>query len=124
MTQQDRRVAGAINSVAVAANAVPAENVLQQLTLSQQADGAQQLAGWLRVRLSAGQRSCAAHVAFCPPFSQTPELALEQLDGPPAQDSHCEVLPYGVRLEVKLAATAAGPASVLLRFAARAAEHG
>ena len=38
-------------------DAVPAENVLQKLTLSQDADGSQRLSGWVRLRLAAGQRS-------------------------------------------------------------------
>ena len=98
----------------------PADNVMQQLTLSQDAAGVQQLAGWLRVRLAAGQRSAAIHVAFCPPFSKTPELTAEQLDGPAARIRTAQLLPYGVRLDVKLAAAAAHPSNVLLRFAARA----
>jgi hypothetical protein len=100
-------------------SATPPENVLQQLTLSQDADGCQQLAGWLRVRLAAGQRTCAIHVAFCPPFAKTPELAVQQTAGPQSRIRTAQLLPYGVRLDLKLAAAATSDASVLLRFTAR-----
>ena len=100
------------------ADAVPAEDVLQQLTLSQDAAGGQRLCGWLRLRLAAGQRSGVVHVAFCPPFSRTPELSLEQLDGPAARVRTAQLLPHGVRLDLKLAVAASSGGSVLLRFAA------
>ena len=99
----------------------PAENVMQKLTLSQDADGSQRLSGWVRLRLEAGQRSGVVHVAFCPPFVQTPEWSLEQLDGPAARIRTAQLLPHGVRLEVKLAAAASDAASVLVRFTAWAA---
>ena len=105
-------------------DAVPAENVLQKLTLSQDADGSQRLSGWVRLRLEAGQRSGVVHVAFCPPFAQTPEWSLEQLDGPPARIRTAQLLPHGVRLDLKLAAAAADAASVLVRFTAWTAEEG
>jgi hypothetical protein len=97
---------------------VPAEDVLQQLTLSQDAAGGQRLCGWLRLRLAAGQRSGVVHVAFCPPFPRTPELSLEQLDGPAARVRTAQLLPHGVRLDLKLAVAASSGGSVLLRFAA------
>ncbi len=100
---------------------VPAENVLQRLTLSQDADGSQRLSGWLRLRLAAGQRSGVVHVAFCPPFCRTPELSLEQLGGPPARIRTAQLLPHGVRLELKLSPATTAGGSVLLRFAARTA---
>ncbi|MGO8691318.1 MAG: hypothetical protein ACLQLG_16980 [Thermoguttaceae bacterium] len=104
-------------------DAVPAENVLQRLTLSQDADGSQRLSGWLRLRLAAGQRSGVVHVAFCPPFCRTPELSLEQLGGPPARIRTAQLLPHGVRLELKLSPATAAGGSVLLRFAAQTTEE-
>ncbi len=99
-------------------DAVPAEDVLQQLTLSRDAAGGQRLCGWLRLRLAAGQRSGVVHVAFCPPFSRTPELSLEQLEGPAARVRTAQLLPHGVRLDLKLAVASSSGGSVLLRFAA------
>ncbi|MGD0900758.1 MAG: hypothetical protein ABR915_23240 [Thermoguttaceae bacterium] len=95
-------------------------DVLQQLTLSRDAEGCQQLSGWLRLPLEAGQRSGNIHVAFCPPFAGVPEIEVEQLAGPQCSIKTAQVLPFGSRLELKLAAPAEGPESVLVRFAARA----
>jgi hypothetical protein len=96
----------------------PAENVWQQFTLSRDEDGTARLAGWLRVPLAAGQRTGAVHVAFCPPFRETPEVAWEQTDGPEARIRAAQVLPYGARLDLKLAAAAEESGSVVLRFTA------
>jgi hypothetical protein len=102
-----------------AADDVPPQEVLQQLTRSQAADGSEQLVGWLRMAFAAGQRTGSLHVAFCPPFAKTPELMVEQLDGPDARIKTAQLLPYGVRLDLKLAAAPAAPGSVLLQFSAR-----
>jgi hypothetical protein len=59
------------------------------------------------------------HLAFCPPFSRTPELAVEQLDGPAGKLKTVQLLPYGTRFDLKLAHTLEEPATVLLRFSAR-----
>ena len=64
---------------------VPPDEVTQQLTRSQAADGTEELAGWLRIKFAAGQRTGSLHVAFCPPFVATPELAVTQIDGPEAR---------------------------------------
>ena len=42
------------------------------------------------------------HLAICPPFDHMPQCFVEQMDGPPAQVKVARVLPYGVRLEIKL----------------------
>ena len=97
------------------------EEVTQQLTRSQAADGAEELSGWLRMAFAAGQRTGSLHVAFCPPFAVTPELEVEQLDGPEARIKTAQLLPYGARLDLKLAAAAEEPTSVLLQFSARTA---
>ena len=98
---------------------IPLPDVLQQLTLSRDAEGRQQLSGWLRLPLEAGQRSGNLHVAFCPPFAEPPEVAFEQSGGPAGSIKAGQVLPYGARLEVKLAAPAQQPESVLVRFSAK-----
>ncbi len=100
-------------------SAIPPGDVLQQLTRSLSNDGVEQLAGWLRMPFSVGQRTASVHVAFCPPFSKTPELSVEQLDGPTARIKTAQLLPHGARLDLKLAATAEEPSAVLLKFSAR-----
>jgi len=103
---------------------VPPEEVLQQLTRSQAADGSEQLSGWLRIAFAAGQRTGSVHVAFCPPFARTPELVVEQLAGPEARIKTAQLLPYGVRLDLKLNAAGEQAASVLLQFSAQAGARG
>ncbi len=98
---------------------LPPDSLLQQFTLSREADGRQRLDGWVRVCLAAGQRTEAVHVAFCPPFPRTPELSVEQVSGPAARIQTAQLMPYGARLELKLAAAAAAPTSVLVRLTVR-----
>jgi len=99
----------------------PAKDITQQLTRSMADDGSDVLSGWLRLDFSAGQRMGNLHVAFCPPFSSTPELSVSQLDGPEARIKIAQLLPYGVRLDLKLLTLSEEPASVLVQFSARAA---
>lgn len=98
--------------------------LMQQLTRSQAADGSEEIAGWLRVAFAAGQRTGNAHVAFCPPLAGTPAFEVEQIDGPDARIKTAQVLPYGARLDLKLAAATEEPVSVLLQFSAHSGnEH-
>ena len=77
------------------------------------------MSGWLRMPFAAGQRNGSVHVAFCPPLRATPELLVEQIGGPEARVKTAQLLPYGVRLDLKLAVAPEEPASVLLQFFAR-----
>jgi hypothetical protein len=100
------------------------EDITQQLTRTLASDGTEELSGWLRMVFAAGQRTGSLHVAFCPPFALTPELEIEQLDGPEARIKTAQLLPYGARLDLKLVAPAIEPATVLVQFSARTArEH-
>ena len=74
-------------------NAVPPEGVVQQLTRSRAANGTEEISGWLRTSFAAGQRTASVHVAFCPPLGATPELSVEQIDGPEARIKTAQVLP-------------------------------
>ena len=102
---------------------IPAEEVLQQLTRSQGADGSEQLAGWLRMPFAAGQRTASVHVSFCPQFPKTPELTVEQLKGPQVRIKRA-VFTYGARLDLKLAQAAERSSAVLLQFSARSPSEG
>jgi hypothetical protein len=102
-----------------AETAILSEEITQQLTRSQTADGAEELSGWLRMPFAAGQRTGSVHVAFCPPFAATPELAVEQIGGPEGRIKTAQLLPYGARLDLKLSATADEATTVLLQFSAR-----
>ena len=96
----------------------PFIEVVQQLTRSRGADGAEELSGWLRAPFATGQRTGSVHVAFCPPLGATPELTVEQTEGPDARIKAAQVLPYGARFDLKLAAAAESPTTVLLQFSA------
>jgi hypothetical protein len=98
---------------------IPAAEVLQRLTRSQAVDGAEELAGWLRLPFAPGQRTGNVHVAFCPPLRIAPEMAVEQIEGPEARIKTAQLLPYGARFDLKLAVAAEGPTTVLLQFTAR-----
>ena len=99
--------------------AEPEADVLQQLTLRAMAEGGQQLSGWLRMPLAAGQRTGSLHVAFCPPFGQMPQVQAEPVSGPGCRIKAAQVLPYGARLDVKLEEPAPDDESVLVWFFAR-----
>ncbi len=96
-----------------------AAGVTQQLTRSETADGAEELSGRLRLPFAAGQRTGSIHVAFCPPLRVTPEVIVEQIEGPEARIKTAQLLPYGARFDLKLAAASEEPTAVLLQFTAR-----
>ena len=93
--------------------AEPPADVLQQLTLRTTAEGGQELSGWLRMPLAAGQRTGSLHVAFCPSFARTPKVEVEAVCGPDCRIKAGQVLPYGVRLDIKLNEPARVEESVL-----------
>ena len=96
--------------------------VTQQLTRSRAADGTETLSGWLRLAFAPGQRQATAHLSFCPAFAQAPLLEVRQTEGPAARVKTGQVLPYGVRLEVKLASPAGDAITVRLAFSARSGD--
>jgi hypothetical protein len=98
---------------------VVSADVTQQFTRSHAADGAEELSGWLRMPFAPGQRTGSIHIAFCPPLRVAPQLAVQQIEGPEARVKTAQLLPYGARFDLKLAAAAEGPTAVLLQFAAR-----
>jgi hypothetical protein len=93
-----------------------AEDVVQQFSRSRSSDGTETVAGRWRVAFAAEQRTAWAHVAFCPPFPETPGCEYRQVEGPPARIKLGQLLPYGARLELKLSQP--GPASVVIEFQA------
>ncbi len=92
----------------------PAADVLQQLTLRTTAEGGQELSGWLRMPLAAGQRTGSLHVAFCPAFGQAPQIEVEPVGGPDCRIKAAQALPYGARLDVKLDQPAQANENVLV----------
>lgn len=102
--------------------AVPLDpHVWQQTNRAYAADGADVLRGTLRAVLAVGQRTANVHLAFCPPFARLPQLDYRQTDGPPARVKLGQLLPYGVRLDVKLDEPAEASSTVLLELTAKEA---
>lgn len=101
-----------------ATEALPAADVTQQMVRRVQADGRQTVSGMLRVDFVAGERTVAAHLAFCPPLAGTPEFSTAAITGPGAQVRPTQILPYGVRIEVKLDVASREPVSVWVGFEA------
>ncbi|NLF08575.1 MAG: hypothetical protein GX594_11425, partial [Pirellulaceae bacterium] len=57
-------------------------------------------------------------LAFCPPLDSTPKVEIEQIGGPAARIKTAQVLPYGVRLDVKLATSYDESTEILMRLSA------
>ena len=102
-----------------AATEPPAAHVWQQISRVYDAEGTDVLRGTLRAFLAAGQRTAHVHLAFCPPFARLPQFDFRQSAGPASRVKLGQLLPYGVRLDVKLDAPADAPATVLLELTAR-----
>jgi hypothetical protein len=94
----------------------PDEAICQQVVRRREPDGSETIAGWLRAAVPAAARHATAHVAICPPFEGLPECFAEQMDGPPAQIKVAQVLPHGVRFEIKLDEPSAVASDVLVEF--------
>ncbi len=98
-------------------------NVTQQFIRTQSAT-TDRLQGWLQTALAAGERNVTLHVAFCPPFDESPRVALRQLSGPSSRVKPVQVLPFGMRLELKRTAIAKEQAAVIMEFTAEAPRAG
>jgi hypothetical protein len=97
----------------------------QRLERVQSMGGADRLAGTLTARFAPGQVTAHVHVAFCPPFSRVPQLDFRQVAGPSARIKVGQLLPHGVRFDVKREGPATDSASLCLEMrAAYAAETG
>jgi MFS family permease len=90
--------------------------VAQQIAHRRSAEGSAIVEGWVRANFVADQRTAIVHVAFCPPFPDTPQIDVEPVNGPACDIRPTLVLPWGVRWEVRLVEPAAEAASVVLEF--------
>jgi hypothetical protein len=66
--------------------------------------------------LAPGQRSANLHLAFCPPFARSPRISVQQREGPAARVKEGQLLPYGARLDLKLAQAAETATSLVLEI--------
>jgi hypothetical protein len=92
------------------------DDFIQRFIRTMSAEEGDVLHGTVRTTLAAEQRTMNVHVAFCPAFMSTPEVEFHQVEGPSARIKLSQVLPWGMRLDVKL--SDAGPARVGIEFSA------
>ncbi len=92
------------------------ETATQWLVRRREPNGGETIEGWVRVPFESGQRHANAHLALCPALANVPVCYAEPSDGPPCQVKVGQVLPYGVRLEIKLDESAEEPREVLVEF--------
>ncbi len=92
-------------------------SVVQRLIRSRTADG-ERVEGWLRTTLLPQERNITLHVAFCPPLDETPRLIVRQISGPASRIKPAQILPYGLRLDLKRISAATETAEVVIAFSA------
>ncbi|MBI3838323.1 MAG: hypothetical protein HY288_10380 [Planctomycetia bacterium] len=105
-----------IRTAVLGESAEELDAISQQVMRRRQSDGSEAIEGWVRAEFSPGQRHAAAHLAICPPLDRVPECFAEQMDGPAAHIKIAQVLPYGVRFEIKLDKPAEQASSVIVEF--------
>jgi hypothetical protein len=70
----------------------------------------------------AGARAAAGHIGFCPAFAETPDVEVTtSYDGVEVTVAAAEVLPWGVRVECRLAEPAEEPLEISVDILARMA---
>ncbi len=106
----------ATSSVKSSTAAFDDERVSQRFARRRTENGGETMEGWVRVEFAVGQRHANAHIAICPPFGNLPQCFAEQMDGPSAEITVAQVLPYGIRCEIKLDEAAQEPDTVTLEF--------
>jgi hypothetical protein len=97
----------------------PPGNVVQRLVRTHAA-GMDRIQGWLEATFEESERNATLHVAFCPPFDETPTLTVVQTSGPECRIKTGKLLSYGVRLELKRALAENEQAAVVIEFSAQA----
>lgn len=85
----------------------------QHFTRYDDRQGGDRLRGRINVEVGAGVRVAQGHVGFCPAFATTPAVEVTtDYDGVEATVAAAEVLPWGVRVEVRLAEPAEEPLEI------------
>ena len=94
------------------------ERVVQQLTRSTTREGVDVLRGSLHATFPPGLRTLSIHVAFCPAFAERPRVDFRQTSGPAARIKLAQLLAFGARFDLKLAAPAEVDETVVLEISA------
>lgn len=98
------------------------DEATQQITRYQEVDGTDAIHGMLRTVVPPGEKMANLHVAFCPPFSRVPVVFAELLVGNASSVKPALVMPYGVRIDLRLASVSDEPQTVVVEFHASANE--
>jgi hypothetical protein len=100
----------------------PLAALRQRLERYETPAGADCLRGRAVLAVAVGSRTGFAHVGFCPSFAATPAVEVStDYDGVEAELAVAEVLPWGVRLECRLAEPAEEPLDIPIDFLAHLA---
>lgn len=93
----------------------------QRFTRVEQPDGSDAVAGTLVVAIAAGAKTGYGHVGFCPSFPVLPHVEVTtRYDGVEATVGAAEILPWGLRVECRLADPAEEPLEIPVTIVARA----
>jgi hypothetical protein len=99
---------------------VPPPTGLRQRLERIETAGEDCIRGRVILAVATGSRTGHAHVCFCPSFAALPTVELQSdYDGVEAELSVAEVLPWGLRLECRLAEPADEPLEIPVDFQAR-----
>lgn len=72
--------------------------------------------GTARAVFTAGQKSAAIHLSFCPPFAGLPTAEVAVVDATDASVRPQQLYPYAARLEVRPNSTTTAPREIVVRF--------
>ena len=98
----------------------PPGRLRQRLARYDVPGGGDCLRGRINIAVGAGVRSAQGHVGFCPAFAELPAVEVTtDYDGVEATVSAAEVLPWGVRVEVRLAEPAEAPLEIPVDLSVR-----
>jgi hypothetical protein len=97
----------------------PTGDVVQRLVRTQAA-GVDRIQGWLKAELEPNERNATLHVAFCPPFDEMPNLTVVQIAGPECRIKTGQLLPFGIRLELRRQVVGGEKGIVIIEFSAQA----
>lgn len=94
----------------------------QRLARYELPDGIDCVRGRLTIAVPAAAKAAAGHIGFCPAFAAMPEVEVTtEYDGVEVTVMAAEVLPWGVRVECRLAEPAEEPLEIPVDLVARAA---
>lgn len=102
----------------------PPGTLRQRFERRELAAGAERVRGRVVVAVPAGARTGYGHLGFCPAFAATPAVEVTTAyDGVEVTVTAAEVLPWGVRVECRLAEPAEEPLEIAVDLVAASTTH-